>query len=575
MRSRGAASTISPNPSRNVGVSSTWNTSCAQPSSPTSAASNSNAVTIPMFDPAPRTAQKRSGRVSASVRTIDPSASTSSAARRWSIVRPCSRARKPMPPAVASPPTPTPPESPDEIAQPCSPSAAATSAQRAPGPIRTSRRSLVEHLDRVEVLQVDDDSAVVRAAAADPVAAAAHRERGIRMPACERDRVGHLRGGVGLQHDARCAPAHVGGTHGLVREVAGLDGAQPRGHVVVGDTGSACRDGHAGTAGCRDRAAPRALGPDELTDGGRHLLAERLQGARIVRGEDEGADAVLDRHHRQAVGPGAVLHRPDVQQSADLAGITPDRGRSLVDRRVAAIEIAGLQVAERGQPAVALASGERQHARLVGADPDRHVVCRARAALRAVHPVVFAVGERAAPLARVPQGADHVDRVLERRHGLSRGQPPAAHRLDRVPEAAGAQREIEAATGEQVQARGGSGDDSGRTQRHVEHVGGDPDAVGPGRDEGHERPRVEERRLVRVVLEGHQVEAGRLRDLRQRDRGLRVRGGRGDEGAEFERVSVIHRVTNGRVTGGIPARSSSDGNGFSRCRRPSGSPGRG
>ena len=111
-----------------------------------------------------------------------------------------------MPPAVsASPPTPTPPESPDEIAQPCSPSAAATSAQRAPGTDPHEPALRIEHLDRVKVLQVDDDSAVVRATAADPVAAAAHRERGIRMPARERDRVGHLRGGVGLQ--PRC-PAH-------------------------------------------------------------------------------------------------------------------------------------------------------------------------------------------------------------------------------------------------------------------------------------------------------------------------------------------------------------------------------
>ena len=58
----------------------------------------------------------------------------------------------------------------------------------------------------------------------------------------------------------------------------------------------------------------------------------------------------------------------------------------------------------------------------------------------------------------------------------------------------------------------------------------------------HERPRVEERGLVGVVLEGDQIEAGGLGRLTEQHRHLGVRGGRSDEGAEFERVSVVHRV---------------------------------
>jgi len=93
---------------------------------------------------------------------------------------------------------------------------------------------------------------------------------------------------------------------------------------------------------------------------------------------------------------------------------------------------------------------------------------------------------------------------------------------------------------------------AGGTQRHVQHVGGDPDAVGPRRDEGHERPGVQERRLVRVVLEGDEVQARRLGHLREQNRRLGVRRGRGDEGAELEPMSVIHVRDDPSPERGIP-----------------------
>jgi hypothetical protein len=46
-----------------------------------------------------------------------------------------------------------------------------------------------------------------------------------------------------------------------------------------------------------------------------------------------------------------------------------------------------------------------------------------------------------------------------------------------------------------------------RPQRQVRHVGEDRDAVSLGQDERHQRPRVEEAALVRVVLDPDQVEA--------------------------------------------------------------------
>jgi hypothetical protein len=127
-----------------------------------------------------------------------------------------------------------------------------------------------------------------------------------------------------------------------------------------------------------------------------------------------------------------------------------------------------------------------------------------------VQAVMPAVGEGSAALAGVPELADHVDRLLERGHGLARRQTAAAHRLDRLPEGARSEREVEPPAREQVEAGGRARDDSGRAQRHVEDVRGDADARGARGDERHERPRVEERGLVGVVLEGDEIQTGCL-----------------------------------------------------------------
>ena len=63
--------------------------------------------------------------------------------------------------------------------------------------------------------------------------------------------------------------------------------------------------------------------------------------------------------------------------------------------------------------------------------------------------------------------------------------------------------------------------------------------LGSGGDEGQQRPRVQEPRLVRVVLEGDQVEARPVGELRQGDDAVGVAGGRGDEHAEAQWVPAI------------------------------------
>src|SRR5262249_16101514 len=79
----------------------------------TSCSLNRNRVTTPKLPPPPRIAQKRSGCVSASTRRSLPSAVTSSAARRLSMVRQYLRTRYPTPPPSVIPPIPTEPVSPN------------------------------------------------------------------------------------------------------------------------------------------------------------------------------------------------------------------------------------------------------------------------------------------------------------------------------------------------------------------------------------------------------------------------------------------------------------------------------
>ena len=250
-------------------------------------------------------------------------------------------------------------------------------------------------------------------------------------------------GRVGLQHDARRAAAHVGGAHVGVVEVARLD----RVRVPRGRRRTRCRRGArrarppSGRTPRRCRARARSRATSSRTAGATSS-PNACSSARVVAREDEGADAVLEREPRRAARRtrrGSAASWPTLSRRRISRGSRPTRLGGLVDRGVAAAEVAGLHVAERGQPAVALAAGEGEHARLVRADPDRDVVRRARSALRAVHAVVPAVGEGAAALARVPQLADDVDRLFERGDRLPGREAAAAHGLDRVPEAAGAE----------------------------------------------------------------------------------------------------------------------------------------
>ncbi len=104
--------------------------------SPTGCSRNWNEVTTPKLPPPPRSAQNRSGFSSALACTSVPSASTTSASSRLSIVRPYLRVRWPMPPPSVSPPTPVVEMIPHGVARPARGSPRSTSPQ-----VRRRRRA--------------------------------------------------------------------------------------------------------------------------------------------------------------------------------------------------------------------------------------------------------------------------------------------------------------------------------------------------------------------------------------------------------------------------------------------------
>ena len=134
-----------------------------------------NSVTTPKLPPPPRTAQKSSAFSSALAVTRSPSASTTSAASRLSIVRPYPRVRWPIPPPSVSPPTPVVEMIPHGTARPCSCVAASTSPQVAPPPTRTVRALGIDR-DRVQQREIDDDAVVDAPEPAAVVTAAADRQ---------------------------------------------------------------------------------------------------------------------------------------------------------------------------------------------------------------------------------------------------------------------------------------------------------------------------------------------------------------------------------------------------------------
>ena len=105
--------------------------------------------------------------------------------------------------------------------------------------------------------------------------------------------------------------------------------------------------------------------------------------------------------------------------------------------------------------------------------------------------------------------------------------------------APGAEAELDAAAAEDVQARDAAREHGRRAQREVGDVRREADRRRARRDDRQQRPRVEEARLVGVVLEGDEVEAGDLGELGELDDRVRLLGDRRDEDPELQVVGVV------------------------------------
>ena len=136
---------------------------------------NRKRVAMPKFDSPPRIAQKRSGSESSLASTTWPSAVTTSAASRSSIVSPFLRTRKPIPPARVIPPIPTEPVSPKPVTRPRSAVAFVYWPAVAPVSTQALSPSGVD-LDRVHAGEVDDEAALAGPVSGAVVAAAPHGE---------------------------------------------------------------------------------------------------------------------------------------------------------------------------------------------------------------------------------------------------------------------------------------------------------------------------------------------------------------------------------------------------------------
>lgn len=301
------------------------------------------------------------------------------------------------------------------------------------------------------------------------------------------------------------------------------------------------------------KSAP--LGRHQLPDRRRHLAGEPLDRHAVVGAEDEAGDAVVEGESGQLLDPlvSGTVEYPvaghgepagDVEQAPHRTWIAPGGSRTLVDVGVEFDEVGRTsgQVSERRQPAVGGPPGQPQHARLVRAEPNADRMGGRRPPLGSVHRVIVAVDANAAGTFRGPDLPDDLDRLLECCHRLTGRESPSTSSRDGIPDGAGAQPQFDPATGEQVQACGAAGHHDRLPEREVEDVSCQRDAIGAGRDIGHQRPGVVVSRLVGVVLEGRQVEADALGQLGQFDRLPSRLIRRGDERAEEKLVPVVHRL---------------------------------
>src|SRR5712692_4446567 len=106
-----------------------------------------------------------------------------------------------------------------------------------------------------------------------------------------------------------------------------------------------------------------------------------------------------------------------------------------------------------------------------------------------------------------PHSTNNLDGLGERLEVLSGTTVIAAHRGNRLPERAGAQAKLEAASADLIEAGRRFGEHRRRAQRQVRHRVKDAKPPGLSQDDRHERQRIEVAGMVRVILDANQVVA--------------------------------------------------------------------
>ena len=170
-----------------------------------------------------------------------------------------------------------------------------------------------------------------------------------------------------LQHEPGRSAAHVRRAHPRIPGIARFDdgiGQRGRDGVVVdagppfGTDAQAADDRRAGrppASPVRPRPPPagRASPPRRTSAGVRGSSDPRMKVPMPSSSASGSSSRPMLGRTLRAIPRSAAGTAGDVEQAPDLPRIATDLGGRLVDHRVAGGEVARLQVAERGQPAVA------------------------------------------------------------------------------------------------------------------------------------------------------------------------------------------------------------------------------
>src|SRR5438105_4653379 len=260
-----------------------------------------------------------------------------------------------------------------------------------------------------------------------------------------------------------------------------------------------------------------------------------------ILADDEAVHPAVDHQRRQRAG-GLLIHGdPNVQNPPDGLRITARAPGRLVDALIRRDEIRRLHVPKRRDPAVREPAGDGEHPRLVGAEPDAHLVRRLGTRVDARQRIEVALEPDVALAA--PHEPDDLDRFLERRDRLARRPHRSAHGLDRVPESACAHAELGAATAEDVQRCCRLRQHRGRAHGQAGDIWENSDSLGSHRDCDEQGPRVVEAPLVGMVLHADQVEAELVSDGGDFEGAAGLHGRRDHEDAELDLATVVHEIS--------------------------------